>query len=135
MWARFNRSGAVFLPVAAFLGFGVVPTAQAKLIFHATFHEGNPNRVSDVSGNRSRGQIHGNLSFVASPGGRVIRFGNMDENDLVNFGHPALLDFTTQDFTIEMVGGHRCRAMLQNPRHFRKARSIHDHDRASRQRR
>jgi len=80
-------------------GLLAAPLAHAAVIGHWTFNEGEGVVIVDHSGQGNRGQVIAGGTFVSSPGGFAIALdGNDDE---VNFGQPAIFDFTGQAFTIE----------------------------------
>ena len=89
--------------IGATLGLGLLlaPMAQGAIIAQWTFNEViGGTTVYDSSGNNNHGTIIGGATRVATPNGLLgISLDGVD--DLVNFGQPAILDLTTQAFTIE----------------------------------
>jgi hypothetical protein len=82
------------------LGLLAVPVAHGAVIGHWTFNEGEGTVAIDQSGQGNHGNILGGATFVASPAGLFsISLDGID--DTVNFGQPAILDFTNQGFTME----------------------------------
>lgn len=74
--------------------------ANAGVIGHWLFNEGAGTNAMDSSGLGNHGVIMGGASYVATPSGLLgISLDGVD--DFVNFGQPALLDLTTQAFTID----------------------------------
>jgi hypothetical protein len=103
MNTHFNirRTGrATVLTGTLALGLLVVPAAHAAVVGHWTFNEGEGTVAIDQSGQGNHGNILGGATFVASPSGLFsISLDGID--DTVNFGQPAILDFTNQGFTME----------------------------------
>jgi hypothetical protein len=86
--------------VALVLGLFSAPLTNAAVIGHWTFNEDGGTTAIDSSGQNNHGTINGGAPYVASPGGAAISLDGVDDN--VNFGQPAILDFTDEDFTIEI---------------------------------
>jgi hypothetical protein len=73
--------------------------AHAAIIGHWLFNEGSGTTVLDSSGQGNHGTIFGGANYVVSPGTFGISLDGID--DFVNFGRPALFDFTSQPFSVE----------------------------------
>jgi hypothetical protein len=80
-------------------GLLAAPLTHAADIGHWTFNEGEGVVIIDHSGQGNHGHVIAGGPFVASPGGFAISLDGID--DEVQFGQPAILDFTSQAFTIE----------------------------------
>ena len=94
--------------VPAILGLGLLlsPSTQAAVIGHWLFNEGSGSTAVDSSGQGNHGTIFGGAAYVATPGTSGISLDGID--GFVNFGQPALFDFTSQPFSVEAwvaVGG------------------------------
>ncbi len=100
-----ERLGRFVLPMVAVVALGIAtaPVAQATIIHQWTFNEGSGTNAADSVGSVD-GTIFGGAAHVATPadagnGNWGISADGFD--DVINFGQPASLDFTTQAFTIE----------------------------------
>ena len=89
------------LVLAATVAGGILSGAEAsgEVIGQWTFNEGSGTIALDSSGLGNNGTIMGGASYVDTPGGFGISLDGID--DVVDFGQPASLDFTTQAWTIE----------------------------------
>jgi len=77
----------------------VAHSLDAAVIAHWTFNEESGNVALDSSGNGNHGAIAGGAAYVSTPGLSGISLDGVD--DMVNFGQPALLDWTDEARTIE----------------------------------
>ena len=87
------------------LGFGLIlaTASHAAVVGHWTFNEGGGTIAFDASANNNHGEIIGDPTYEASPGGYAIALNGLSgADDWVNFGTPATFDFTTEDFSVEM---------------------------------
>ncbi len=94
-----KRTATWTLTAAAGFGFLLVPGARAVVIGHWLFNEGSGNIALDSSGQGNHGTIAGGASYVSTPGTMGISLDGSD--DFVNFGQPALFDFTSDTFSVE----------------------------------
>jgi hypothetical protein len=103
-----RRWGAVVLPVAACLVWGLLPgpSAQAKLIGHWTF---NDDTCNDSTTNANHGVPQGGFTYVdvnGNPDNRGISLDGdnhavgPDDGSGIRFGSPPEFNITTQDFSI-----------------------------------
>lgn len=85
---------------SATLVFGLLAASlDAAVIGHWTFNEGGGTTALDSSGQDNHGTIIGGAESVSAPGGSAVWLDGID--DFVNYGQPAIFDFTSQDFSIE----------------------------------
>jgi hypothetical protein len=64
------------------------------------FNEGAGNIALDSSSEGNHGSIFGGAPYVATPGATGISLDGID--DFVNFGQPAIFDFTSDEFSVEV---------------------------------
>ena len=92
------RAGLPFVAMAAVLGLLPVRFAWGEVIGHWTFNEGSGTTALDSTTNANHGVISGGAAYVATPGATGISLDGLD--DSVNFGSPALFNFTSESFSI-----------------------------------
>jgi len=87
---------------ATCLAGGVLLTqgAQAEVIGHWTFNEGEGAIAVDVSTNSNHGMIFGDARYVPSPGGFALDLDGV--NDTVSFGLWDIFNFSFEDFSVEI---------------------------------
>ena len=102
MKRNFNRLSAgcpSFLAAMFVLGL-LAGTAHTAVIGQWTFNEGGGTIALDSSGQDNHAMIQGGATYVSTSNGLFgISLDGID--DFVDFGQPAVLDFTTQAWTIE----------------------------------
>ncbi len=73
---------------------------HAAVIGHWTFNEGGGGPAKDTSGQGNDGALNGGFGYVSSPG--LFGISLDGQNGHVNFGQPAIFDFTTEGFSVEV---------------------------------
>jgi hypothetical protein len=98
--SMFDNLRRALLPsaMATFLAFSL--PARGVVIGHWLFNEGSGAVALDSSGQGNHGSILGGASYTSTPGTSGISLDGID--DFVNFGRPALFDFTSDEFSVEV---------------------------------
>jgi hypothetical protein len=96
---KYLRAHLLHISTCLLYGLLPLPIPHAAVIGHWLFNEGSGTNALDSSGQNNHGTIFGGATYTNTPGTSGISLDGID--DFVNFGQPALFDFTSDAFSVE----------------------------------